>query len=203
MSTSSPAVSSRSARREELLAAADRVVRRDGAAASMASIAAAAGITKPVLYRHFGDKDGLYAALAERHTERLREQLQGALSRRSSPRERVERTIDAYLASIESAPQVYRFLLHSPEAAPARGQVRSFVSQVALSLADGIEAELGLPAGSVRGRAWAHGVVGMVQSAGDWWLEERTCSREQLVEELVELIWGAYAREAEARAAGG
>ncbi|MBC7679270.1 MAG: TetR/AcrR family transcriptional regulator, partial [Pseudorhodobacter sp.] len=65
----------RDARREALLAAADAVVQRDGASASMASIAAEAGITKPILYRHFGDKGGLYAALTERHTDRLLEAL--------------------------------------------------------------------------------------------------------------------------------
>ena len=56
----------RDARRESLLAAADLVVQRDGPSASMSAIAAEAGITKPILYRHFGDKSGLYAALAER-----------------------------------------------------------------------------------------------------------------------------------------
>jgi len=55
-------------RRRELLEAADRVVLRDGPQASMNAIAAEAGITKPILYRHFGDKNGLYAALAARLT---------------------------------------------------------------------------------------------------------------------------------------
>ena len=58
-------------RRRELLEAADRVVLRDGPGASMNAIAAEAGITKPILYRHFGDKGGLYAALAKRHTDAL------------------------------------------------------------------------------------------------------------------------------------
>ena len=61
----------RAARREQLLDAADRAVARSGAATSMAAVAAEAGITKPVLYRHFGDKGGLVAALTARHTARL------------------------------------------------------------------------------------------------------------------------------------
>jgi AcrR family transcriptional regulator len=56
-------------RRRELLEAADRVVLRDGPGASMNAIAAEAGITKPILYRHFGDKGGLYAALAKRRAD--------------------------------------------------------------------------------------------------------------------------------------
>src|SRR5512135_2304476 len=58
-------------RRRQLLAAADRVVRRRGPDASMDEIAAEAGVTKPILYRHFGDKDGLYAALTERYLRML------------------------------------------------------------------------------------------------------------------------------------
>jgi hypothetical protein len=40
--------------------------------------------------------------------------------------------------------------------------------------------------------AWAVGIVGMVQSAGDWWLEERPFSRRRLVARLTDLLWGSY-----------
>ena len=173
-----------------LLDAADRIVRRDGPAASMATIAAEAGISKPILYRHFGDKSGLYAALAERYTTRLLDELQAALRTGSTRRERVERTVEAYLSAIEEEPQVYRFLVHSDEAAPAQSQVRSFTRRLSTLLADGIAAEIG--ASSVRAAAWGHGIVGMVQAAGDWWLESGGASRAELVQELTELLFGAY-----------
>ena len=182
----------RAERREALLDAADRIVQRDGPAASMAMIAAEAGITKPILYRHFGDKDGLYAALTDRHTERLLAALQAALERPGSRRDRVARTVDAYLAAIEAEPQVYRFLVHSDEAAGADSSVRSFTRRVSELLAEGIGAENSLDGSSVRAQTWAHGIVGMVQAAGDWWLEQRPCPRAELVEELVVLLAGGY-----------
>lgn len=181
----------RAARREALLDAADRIVRRDGPAASMATIAAEAGITKPILYRHFGDKSGLYAALADRYTRRLLGELQDALEAGRTRRDRVERTIGAYLLAIEEEPQVYRFLVHSDEAASAQSQVRSFTRRLSTLLAEGMTAELSAP--PVRASAWAHGIVGMVQAAGDWWLEIGSCSREELVQELTALLFGAYA----------
>ncbi|MCW2678979.1 MAG: transcriptional regulator, TetR family [Frankiales bacterium] len=181
----------RAARREALLDAADRIVRRDGPAASMATIAAEAGITKPILYRHFGDKGGLYAALADRYTGRLLGELQDALETGRTRRDRVERTIGAYLRVIEQEPQVYRFLVHSDEAAGA-SHVRSFTRRLSTLLAAGMAAELSAP--EVRASAWAHGVVGMVQAAGDWWLETGSCSREELVQELTALLFGAYAQ---------
>ena len=185
----------RAARREALLDAADRIVRRDGPAASMVTIAAAAGITKPVLYRHFGDKGGLHAALADRYTGGLLAELQAALEAGADRRDRVERTIDAYLGAIEREPQVYRFLVR-PDAAggesvQAQTRVRSFTRQLAGLLAQGIAAELKVPDG--RADAWAHGIVGMVQSAGDWWLDTHAVPRSELVTELTDLLFGAYA----------
>ena len=193
--TEAVALPDRAARREVLLDAADRIVHRDGPAASMSAIAAEAGISKPILYRHFGDKSGLYAALADRYTGRLLGDLQAALEAGRTRRDRVERTIDAYLSAIEAEPQVYRFLVHphmqADEAALARSQVRSFTRRLSALLATGIAAELAVP--PARASAWAHGIVGMVQAAGDWWLETGHCTRQELVDELTNLLFGAYA----------
>ncbi|MCU1673915.1 MAG: DNA-binding transcriptional repressor FabR [Frankiales bacterium] len=186
----------RSARREVLLDAADRIVQRDGPAVSMASIAAEAGITKPILYRHFGDKGGLYAALAERHTDRLLGTLREQLNAPGTARERVERTVDAYLRVIEAEPQVYRFLVHSGD---AHGQVLSFLNRLSALLAIGVAAELGLQRGSLRAEVWARGIVGMVQRAGDWWVDAPGPTRAEVGRELTQLLWGAYAAAAGAQ----
>src|SRR5690606_18925671 len=105
-------------RRRELLEAADRVVLRDGPGASMNAIAAEAGITKPILYRHFGDRGGLSAALAKRHTDARVDSLRAALDAPADRRERVAATLDTYRAAIELRPQVYRFLMHPAEGSP-------------------------------------------------------------------------------------
>jgi len=194
-----PASAGRDARREALLVAADAVVQREGASASMAAIAAEAGITKPILYRHFGDKSGLYAALAERHTDRLLDALVDSLTGGGTPRERVERTIDTYLSTIEAEPEVYRFLVESEEAAPAKGPVRGFLLRLQELLAAGIAHELRAPEGDTRPVVWAAAIVGMVQSAGDRWLAERPCSRAELVTLLTDLLWGAYSLQADRR----
>lgn len=182
-------------RRAALLDAADRVVRREGPQASMAAIAAEAGITKPVLYRHFGDKGGLYAALAERHTERLLAVLRAAMAAGGERRDRVGRAVDAYLASIAAEPEVYRLLLHSTAAAPAQGQVRSFLRRLSDLLAAEMAAELGQPVTSLRVQVWARGLVGLVREVGDWWLLGGGQDRSLVVAEVVDLLWGAYAVE--------
>jgi AcrR family transcriptional regulator len=187
--TAVAAVATRSAeRRGQILDAAERVVRRDGTAASMSAIAREAGITKPVVYRHFGDRDGLYQALAERQTQALLDAIRAALrSKADDRRGRAAAAIDAYLRVIEREPQLYRFLLWSPAAART---VTAFRSRLAAELAAGMRAETGLRPDVAA--AWAVGIVGMVQSAGDWWLEERLFSRRRLVARLTDLLWGSY-----------
>ncbi|MFF6958466.1 TetR family transcriptional regulator [Streptomyces sp. NPDC008317] len=188
-------------RRAELLEAADRVVLRDGPEASMNAIAAEAGITKPILYRHFGDKSGLYRALAKRHTDALLATLRAALDSPGDRRDRVEATLHAYLSAIEAHPQVYRFLMH-PAEAPADGDKGldagrhsvPLLRRMGEDLAEVIAERLDLgPDSEQLARAWGHGIVGMMYAAGDWWLGERPFSRDQLVRHLADLLWGRLA----------
>ncbi|MGW5677809.1 TetR family transcriptional regulator [Streptomyces sp. NPDC003860] len=199
-------------RRRELLEAADRVVLRDGPGASMNAIAAEAGITKPILYRHFGDKGGLYRALAKRHTDALLASLRAALDAPADRRERVEATLDTYLAAIEARPQVYRFLMHpadDPGAGvglgvdQAQGSEARFdvgrhsaplLRRLGEELAQVIHDRVDLGPDAERlARVWGHGIVGMMHAAGDWWLGERPCSRAELVTGLADLLWGRLA----------
>jgi AcrR family transcriptional regulator len=183
-------------RREQLLVAADRVVQRDGSAATMNGIAAEAGITKPILYRHFGDKGGLYRALAERHADLLLERLRMALATRGGLKARTLATVDAYLASVEEQPQVYRFLMEraAVEEPDVRGQVAGFVRRFGDELAAGIRSEPELAEiPPERAIVWAHGIAGMVQSTGDWWLDHPDVPRRVVVDELVSLLWGGFA----------
>ncbi|MFH8983622.1 TetR family transcriptional regulator [Streptomyces varsoviensis] len=189
------------ARRKELLEAADRVVMRDGPGASMNAIAAEAGITKPILYRHFGDKGGLYRALAVRHTDALLDGLRAALDSPVPRRDRVEATLDTYLVAIETRPQVYRFLMHPADEEQPSEQgfdvgrhsaplLRRLGEELAEVIAERVD--LG-PGGEQLARAWGHGIVGMMHAAGDWWLRERPFPRAELVRHLADLLWGRLA----------
>ena len=67
---------------------------------------------------------------------------------------------------IEQEPQVYRFLVESEEAAPAKGPVRGFLRRLQELLAAGISHELRLPPDDLRSGLWAAAILGMVQTAG-------------------------------------
>ena len=178
-------------RRPQFLDAAVEAIRRHGPSASMTQIAAQAGITKPILYRHFRDRDGLVTALADRFVADLMAELQTALQSDRDPRQLIIRTIDTYIAFIERDPDVYRFLVrHVAGDTTLIGVMRKISQQVAIVIGEQLRA-----AGQDSGGAEpiAHGIVGMVHAAGDWWLDHRSMPRERLVEYLADLLWSGTA----------
>jgi len=181
----------RAARKEELLAGAIRVIRRDGPLASMDAIAAEAGVTKPIVYRHFGDRDGLTQAVAAQFAGELFAELRGALAGSDEPEQVLRTTIDAYLAFIERDPQIYRFVVQSPptpssDGLTLAGFVRQVGQEVAVVLGERMR-QVGADSGAAE--PWAFGIVGMVHLAGDWWLERRAMPRARLVDYLTALLW--------------
>ncbi|TQF03187.1 TetR/AcrR family transcriptional regulator [Kitasatospora acidiphila] len=186
-------------RREQLLNAADRVVRRDGPGASMNAIAAEAGITKPILYRHFGDRSGLFQALTERHTAGLLTAIRAALAEPLERREQVEHVLDTYLAGIEARPQVYQLLTHPEAGDPdgVGGALAPALRQIAEEITRAVTAQVDLgPDGPLLSEAWGRAITGMVLAAGDWWLENKPCPRARMVQALADLLWGRLAAAA-------
>ncbi len=196
-------IARKEARREELLDAADRAIRNLGPAVSMDEIAAEAGVTKPILYRHFGDKAGLSRALGERYLELLLGRLRAALARETAPAGRISATIDAYLAFAETEPQIYRFVIQETiaELAEKLAERRqgsaagsSFLREIAAEITRILREETGrFGVAAAYAEEWAHGIVGMVYLAGDWWLERRHMPRARLVESLTTLLIGGLA----------
>jgi len=181
------------AQRRELLAAADRVIRRRGPDASMDEIAAEAGITKPILYRHFGDKGGLYAALAERYMKGFYREVEQVLPV-AHPRRRIAVGVDTFLRAVEREPEIFRFLrcmtTEQREASDAAGAVvRSHAARIARVTRHDLE-RLGLDVDAAD--PWAHGIVGMMQFIAAWWLETRSVSRERLVDQVTTLLWEGF-----------
>lgn len=182
----------RERKRERLLDSAVEVVRREGPGVSMEAIARAAGVTKPIVYRAFGDREGLTVALAERFAGGLSESLEAAIGDSPDDRSRVSGAIDAYLAFIEREPAIVRFLVHRSLAdvessgVAMSGFVRHVAAIITQALGEAMRAR-GLDSGAAE--PWAYAITGAVHLAGDWWLERRTMPRARLVEYLTALVW--------------
>jgi AcrR family transcriptional regulator len=179
----------RDERRAELLDAAERAIRRVGASASMDEIAAEAGVTKPILYSHFGDKAGLVSALTARVASRLNTTIGAALSQTGEPRQVVASTIEAFCNFIESETELYRFLVQSAKHGRDGSGPRlmsDIGNQIAVALGGGLRR-----AGADSGAAepWAYAMVGMTFAGAGWWLERRSMSKQDLVGYLTQLLW--------------
>ncbi|GAA0532000.1 TetR/AcrR family transcriptional regulator [Saccharopolyspora spinosporotrichia] len=193
----------RQARRAEFVEAAVRAIREHGADVGMDEIAATAGVSKPVLYRHFSDKSDLYVAVGEWGAELLMNRLRPALGGQGSPNERIRRIIGVYLGVIEEFPDLYRFVVRRNftdrpvTQDPVVAEKTVIANSLSRLLGEYMRA-LGLDSGGVE--AWSHGLVGMVQASGDWWLDRQSMSRENLTDYLAQIIW--YGIDGVLRSAG-
>ena len=171
-------------RRRELVEATLRAIRTHGPRVGMDEIAAAAGTSKTVFYRHFTDRAGLYRAVAERVDRIILRDLARALGVTGTdladleghPRDLIAAAVGAYLGLVEKDPQVYRFVVAAPlldrgdlvETGDPAGVVSGHVAEQIAGLVRGALVAAGLDPAPAR--AWGHGVVGLVRAAADAWL---------------------------------
>ncbi len=193
-------------RRNALLEAAIDAIHTIGPGATMEQLAKAGGVTKPILYRHFGDRDGLIAELAQRWSNELLASVSTPLLIEAEARSMLEATVDGYVAFVERDPQLYGFLMRQASPRDAqRTPISSLVDVVAKQVAVVLDAQL-RSAGRDTDAAlpWAYGIVGLVNTATDWRLQGHTMSRERFVTYLTDLLWNglvtAGADEADLRA---
>ena len=173
----------RETRRRELIAAAVAAVSDVGADVGMDDISKASGIAKPVFYRYFKDKADLFVEVGRIAAEQVVEETTIAIDAAASPRAKLAAGIEAYLRSIESRPELYRFAVRHRD-------LGDYVTIVGLH-ATAIIAEFMRQADMEEGAAelWGFGIVGMVRAAADRWLEQGTMSRATVVRDLTELVW--------------
>lgn len=186
----------REARRSELVDAAIRVIRRDGPGAGMDGIAAEAGVSKPVLYRHFADKAALYLAVGQRVADGLLRAVRAELAHQREPRAQLTAVIDTYLRAIEAEPELYRFVTrrHFADRPVEPDLVTDYTARIAAGVAEVLGDRLRTAGGDPDPAGpWGHGLVGLVQAAGEWWLDHPATSRAQLTEYLTTLVWTGMA----------
>jgi AcrR family transcriptional regulator len=195
-SSAPPGVRSRrvAARRAELLEAAVRVIRREGDRVAMEDIAAEAGISRPILYRHFGGTDGLYGAVARRFNEELGARL-ARPGRVPQGRALLHRQVSTFLGFVAEDPNVYRFLVRRSPRHRATGGRSGFSLLVSARTVDFLEAAgWDRPAAVVA----ADLLVGGLEAVADRWLDEPQGSVDEVAETMTALVWSGLAAMAHA-----
>jgi AcrR family transcriptional regulator len=177
-------------RREQLIGVARTVFAEKGyAAASVEEIAERAGVTRPVVYEHFGGKEGLYAVVIDREVTSLSELLARPLREARRNREAAEWAAAAFLRFIEEEPDGFRLLLRDGPPG-SRGTLDSVIADVAARTEQLLAAafdERGLDPATAP--MYARMLVGAIAQVGEWWLEAREPSREEVTAHIINLMW--------------
>ncbi len=156
---------------------------------SVEEIAASAGVSKPLIYEHFGGKEGLYAVVVDREMRALLQLISESLLTGSS-RVKAENAALAFLTYIETRSDGFRILVLNSPVGGQSGSFATLLSEVASQVEHIFIAELG-----VRGfdpqmaPMYAQMLVGMVALTGQWWLDARLLTREEVAAHIVNLAW--------------
>jgi AcrR family transcriptional regulator len=177
-------------RREQLLDVGRALFAEKGFdGTSVEEIADKAGVSKPVVYEHFGGKEGLYAVVVDREVRRLLDRITAALQG-NQPRELLEQAAGALLDYVEKDTDGFRILVRDSPVASSGGTFASMISDIATQ----VEHVL---AGEFKSRGYdpklaglySQALVGMVALTGQWWLDARKPKRDEVAAHLVNLAW--------------
>lgn len=162
--------------------------------ATVEEVAQRAGVSKPVVYEHFGGKDGLYAEVVEREVASLLASFTGALSA-EHPRALLEQATLALLAYVEDCADGFRILVRQSSEPAAVASFATIMSDVAVRV-EGILAREFAARGYATTLAglYSQVLVGQVALVGQWWLDAREPSRDEVAAHLVNLSWNGLSR---------
>jgi len=179
-------------RRLQLMAVARKVFAARGyEATSIEEVAQQAGVSKPIVYEHFGAKEGLYAAVVDREMDHLVARVIEGVSA-GSPRERFEAAVLAFLTYAQEEPAGFAVLVRdSPTGSAARRGLTRVIDDLAQRVGDVFRAEFERAGYDPKvAPIYANALIGMVTQAGQWWAAEgRRFSLDHVARHVAALGW--------------
>jgi AcrR family transcriptional regulator len=164
-------------------------------AASVEEIAARAKVSKPIIYEHFGGKEGLYAVVVDRETSRLLDMITTRIGPGIGAREQVHASAMAFLDYIEEDPDGFRVLIRDSPTGFSGGGMAGLLSDVA-GKAEQVLSGFFDASGLDRRNAmlYAQALVGMIVRVGAWWAEERKPGKDVVAEHITALCYVGLSR---------
>ena len=191
---------SASERREQLIAVARGLFAERGFdATSVEEVAARAQVSKPVVYEHFGGKEGLYAVVVDREITTISAAISSAITDPAggtavapdapgSASRIAERAALALLTYIEDSPDGFRIL--SAGSDRAAGTYSTLLADVAIEVSGILASQFAAHDLDPRtAPLYAQMLVGIVAMPAQWWLENRSMSKEEVAAHMVNLAW--------------
>ena len=183
-------------RREQLLDIGRRLFAERGLdGTSIEEIAARADVSKPVVYEHFGGKEGLYAVVVDREVERFIAMATRLLAGEDNHTEKFEVAAVELLRYIQDNSDGFRILVRDSNPSSGSGTFASLISDIA-SQVEYILGDVLKERGYDPKLAplYAQMLVGMVAFTGQWWLDARKPELEEVAAHLVNLAWNGLSQ---------
>ncbi len=177
-------------RREQLIRVGRSLFAEKGfEAVTVEEVAAEAAVSKPVVYEHFGGKEGLYAVVVDREMSDLLTRVQAALTT-DRPKAMITSVVLAWLDYISDETEGFRLLVRDSAPGIAEGSFASLLRDVAARVAGELATEFDKRGYNPKqADMYAQMLVGMVTSTGIWWVDVRKPKRDELAAHLVNLAW--------------
>jgi AcrR family transcriptional regulator len=177
-------------RRAQLVEVARKLFAQKGLdGTSVEEIASKAGVSKPVVYEHFGGKEGLYAVVVDREMQRLLDGVAGALTG-GHPRELLEQAAMALLGYIETDTDGFRILIRDSGVGSQSGTFASLINDIASQVESQLAFEFKARGFDTKlAPLYSQALVGMVALTGQWWLDTRKPKKAEVAAHLVNLAW--------------
>ncbi len=162
---------------------------------SVEEIAARAEVSKPVVYEHFGGKEGLYAVVVDREMQALLASVRTALQTDAGSRVLLELAALALLDYVETSTDGFRILVRDSPVTQRTGTFASLLSDAAGQVEHVLAEEfLGRGLDPALAPMVSQMLVGMVALTGQWWLDVREPAKETVAAHLVNLAWNGLSR---------
>lgn len=177
-------------RRAQLIGVGRSVFAKNGyEGTSVEEIAKRAKVSKPIVYEHFGGKEGVYAVIVDREMDYVERRISEAISS-GSPRERVERASLAFLSYVRDHPDGFAVLSQDSPLSSSRGTISSLLNDLAERVGDVFVSALKEAGYDTKAAPiYANALIGMVTFVGTWWTEERKPPIEEVAEHISALAW--------------
>jgi AcrR family transcriptional regulator len=185
----------RQVREQQLLDVAEEQFAEHGyGGASIEVIARLAGVSRPIVYDHFGDKEGVYIACLRRARGELEQMILAAVASASSPREMLERGTGAYFEFVERRGQRWAVLFGGVELAGGAAEEIARLRFDTVNRIRDLIAAIAPGADQTTVDAFAHAISGSSEQVAKWWRAHPKLTRARIVELQVAFAWSGLSQ---------
>ena len=185
----------RAVRERQLLDLAEELLAEHGYdGLAIEEIARLAGVSRPIVYAHFKDKESLYLACLRRAREELEQMILEATASAKSAREMVELGTNAYFEFVERRGQRWAVLFGGAELSGPGAREITRLRFATVAQISQLIAAIAPRADQLTREAFAHGVSGSAEQVAKWWRENPQVKREDVVAQQVSFAWDGLSR---------